>query len=191
MNAYISLTTKTPESLDQESAASLYKKFWKHDLLAAISVSLVALPLALGIAIASNAPPISGLIAAIVGGIATTFFRTSQVAINGPTAGLIVVILTGNELLADENGSGFPYVLAAICIAGLLQVLIGVLRLGRISEIVPNSVVEGMLAAIGVMILAKTGACRFGSNFFGRINYGDAARYPKKSFIPSILRSRL
>ena len=179
MNAYISLTTKTPESLDQESAASLYKKFWKHDLLAAISVSLVALPLALGIAIASNAPPISGLIAAIVGGIATTFFRTSQVAINGPTAGLIVVILTGNELLADENGSGFPYVLAAICIAGLLQVLIGVLRLGRISEIVPNSVVEGMLAAIGVMILAKQVHVGLGQTSSAESTMGTLLDIPK------------
>ncbi len=131
------------------------KKYWKNDLVAAISVSLVALPLGLGIAIASEAPPISGLISAIVGGLVTTFIRGSKLAINGPGAGAIVVILTGNHMLADPGQSGFPYVLAAICIAGALQVVMGLLKLGRLGEVVPSSVVHGMLAAIGVIILVK------------------------------------
>ena len=87
---------------------------WRNDISAALSVSLVALPLSLGIAIASGAPPMSGLIAAIIGGVVTTFIRGSHVAINGPGAGLIVVVLYGVESMTDENGSGFPYVLAAI-----------------------------------------------------------------------------
>ncbi len=131
------------------------KKYWRNDLIAAISVSLVALPLGLGIAIASDAPPISGLISAIVGGLVTTFIRGSRIAINGPGAGAIVVILTGNQLLADGNASGFPYVLAAICFAGLLQVIMGFAKLGRLGEVVPSAVVHGMLAAIGVIILVK------------------------------------
>ena len=131
------------------------KKYWRNDLIAAMSVSLVALPLGLGIAIASDAPPISGLISAIVGGLVTTFIRGSRIAINGPGAGAIVVILTGNQLLADGDASGFPYVLAAICFAGLLQVIMGFAKLGRLGEVVPSAVVHGMLAAIGVIILVK------------------------------------
>lgn len=79
-------------------------RHWRNDLSAAISVSLVALPLALGIAIASGAPPMSGILAAIIGGVVTTFIRGSHVAINGPAAGLIVVVLSGVESMADENG---------------------------------------------------------------------------------------
>jgi carbonic anhydrase len=128
---------------------------WKEDTLAAISVSLVALPLALGIAIASDAPPMSGVLAAIIGGMVTTFFRGSHVAINGPAAGLIVVVLAGVESLGDENGSGFPYVLAAIVISGLIQVVLGLLKLGKIGDLFPTSVVNGMLATIGITIFAK------------------------------------
>lgn len=134
---------------------SVAKEHWKNDLLAAISVSLVALPLGLGIAVAAEVPPISGLIAAIIGGVVTTLFRGGHVSINGPGAGIIVVILTGSKLLADADGSGFPYVLAAICMAGLLQILMGILKLGRFGEVVPNAVVHGMLAAIGIIILVK------------------------------------
>lgn len=134
---------------------SVAKEHWKNDLFAAISVSLVALPLGLGIAVAAEVPPISGLIAAIIGGVVTTLFRGGHVSINGPGAGIIVVILTGTKLLADADGSGFPYVLAAICMAGLLQIIMGILKLGRFGEVVPNAVVHGMLAAIGIIILVK------------------------------------
>ena len=128
---------------------------WKQDLSAAISVSLVALPLALGIAIASGVPPMSGILAAIIGGVVTTFFRGSHVAINGPAAGLIVVILGGVNMLADENGSGFPYVLAAIVIAGVIQMILGLLKMGKLGDLFPASVVHGMLATIGIIIFTK------------------------------------
>ncbi|MCG8308566.1 MAG: SulP family inorganic anion transporter [Cytophagales bacterium] len=128
---------------------------WRNDLSAAVSVSLVALPLALGIAIASGAPPMSGILATIIGGVVTTFFRGSYVAINGPAAGLIVVVLTGVEILADENGSGFPYVLAAIVVAGILQALLGILKMGKLGDMFPASVVNGMLATIGIIIFVK------------------------------------
>lgn len=128
---------------------------WKDDLSAAVSVSLVALPLALGIALASGAPAMSGIIAAIIGGVVTTFFRGSHVAINGPAAGLIVVVLTGVETLADENGSGFPYVLAAIVVSGAIQALLGLLKMGKLGDLFPASVVNGMLATIGVTIFVK------------------------------------
>ena len=113
------------------SGVKAMRHHWKDDLSAALSVSLVALPLALGIALASGAPPMSGLIAAFIGGVVTTFFRGSYVAINGPAAGLIVVVFTGIQTLVDETGSGFQYVLAATVVAGSIQVLLGLLRMGK------------------------------------------------------------
>ncbi len=128
---------------------------WKDDLSAAVSVSLVALPLALGIALASGVPPMSGIIAAIIGGVVTTLFRGSHVAINGPAAGLIVVVLTGVETLGDESGSGFSYVLGAIVVAGIIQALLGLLKMGKLGDMFPSSVVTGMLATIGIIIFVK------------------------------------
>ena len=123
---------------------------WQSDLLAALSVSLVALPLALGIAVASDVEPIAGIISAIIGGIVTTFFRGSFLAINGPAAGLIAVILAAIAALGHIN-----FVLAAIVVSGALQVVLGVLKLGRLADIFHSSVIHGILAAIGVIILAK------------------------------------
>jgi MFS superfamily sulfate permease-like transporter len=127
---------------------------WRSDFLAAISVSLVALPLGLGVAAASGAPPISGLISAIVGGIVATLFRGSHLAINGPAAGLIAVILSSIYSLDDGSGNTLNYVLAAIFIAGLIQVLLGLLKLGRIAEIIPSSVIQGIMVAIGIIIFS-------------------------------------
>lgn len=134
-----------------------FSKHWRHDVVAAISVSLVALPLSLAIAVAAGIPPISGLITAVIGGLVTTFFRSSALSINGPAAGLIGVILAAVIALDDGCGSikAFEYVLAAIMIAGALQVVIGLLKLGRIAEIFPSTVIHGILASIGIIIFAK------------------------------------
>ncbi|WP_373514388.1 SulP family inorganic anion transporter, partial [Persicitalea sp.] len=131
------------------------KENWQSDLLAALSVSLVALPLGLGIAIASEAPPMAGLFAAIIGGIVTTFFRGSHIAINGPTAGLIAVILGSAITLNDGSGQTLNYIFAAIVVAGGLQVALGLLKLGRLAEVFHSTVIRGILAAIGVIIIAK------------------------------------
>lgn len=124
---------------------------WRNDVIASISVALVALPLALGIAVASGVAPMAGILSAIIGGVVTTFFRGSHMAINGPAAGLIAVILGG---LAALEGN-INYVLAAIVISGGLQVLLGFLKLGRYAKMFPSSVLHGILAAIGVIIFAK------------------------------------
>lgn len=129
-------------------------KHWRSDALAAISVALVALPLGLGVAVASGAPPIAGLISAIIGGIVATPFRGSNLAINGPAAGLIAVILSASFSLDDGSGQTFNYVLAAICIAGVIQVILGILKLGRIAEIIPSSVIQGIMVAIGIIIFS-------------------------------------
>jgi MFS superfamily sulfate permease-like transporter len=131
---------------------------WKNDIIAAVSVSLVALPLSLAIAVAIGIPPIAGLITAFVGGVVTTFFRSSKLAINGPAAGLIGVVLAAILSFQDESTSAiqaYQYVLAAIIVAGGLQVLIGLLKWGRIADIFPTTVIHGILASIGIIIFAK------------------------------------
>ena len=128
---------------------------WQSDLIAAVSVSLVALPLALGIAMASGVTPIAGVLSAIIGGIVTTFFRGSHVAINGPTAGLIAVILASVAALDDGSGHALHYVFAAIVVSGAIQVILGLLRLGRFADLFHSTVIHGILAAIGLIIIAK------------------------------------
>ncbi len=137
---------------------------WRSDFLAAISVSLVALPLGLGVAVASGAPPISGLISAIIGGIVATPFRGSHLAINGPAAGLIAVLLSAAYSLNDGSGQTLNYVLAAVCVSGIIQVLLGVFKLGRIAEIIPSSVIQGVMVAIGIIIFATQIHVAMGTN---------------------------
>ena len=127
------------------------KENWREDLSAAISVSLVALPLALGIAVASEVAPIAGVLSAIIGGVVTTFFRGGNLTINGPAAGLIAAILGG---LAALDGN-INYVLAAIVISGGIQIILGFLKMGRFARLLPSSVLQGILAAIGVIIFTK------------------------------------
>ena len=127
------------------------KENWRNDLSAAISVSLVALPLALGIAVASEVSPMAGVLSAIIGGVVTTFFRGGHLAINGPAAGLIAVILGGLVAL-DGN---INYVLAAIVVSGGIQTILGFLKMGRFAKLLPSSVLHGILAAIGVIIFTK------------------------------------
>jgi len=133
------------------------KKHWKNDIVAAVSVSLVALPLSLAIAKGMGLPPISGLITAVIGGLVTTFVRSAYLTINGPAAGLIAVVAASAVSLSDtgEAIDGFPYVLAAIVVAGALQVVIGLLKFGRIADVFPTSVIQGVLASIGIIIFAK------------------------------------
>ena len=128
---------------------------WQSDLLAAISVALVAMPLALGIAIASGVPPMAGILSAVIGGVVTTFFRGSHLAINGPAAGLIAVILTSVAALDDGSGRALNYVFAAIVISGGIQVLLGLFKLGKYADLFHSTVIHGILAAIGVIIISK------------------------------------
>lgn len=135
---------------------SEFKKYWKTDLLAGFQVFLVALPLSLGVAMASGFPPLAGLIASIVSGLVVALMSGTYVGINGPAAGLIVIILSGVQSLdTGLPGSGYPYALAAIVITGLLQVLLSRCRADKLSSYFPAAAVHGMLAAIGIMIVAQ------------------------------------
>ena len=119
-------------------------------------VSLIALPLGLGLAIASEAPPIAGIIAAIAGGIVVSILGGSHLTITGPGNGLVIVILSA--IVGMGGGDlyqGYLYTLAAIILSGLLLFIFGVFRLGALSEFFPTTALQGMLAAIGVGILAK------------------------------------
>lgn len=128
---------------------------WRNDVMAAISVALIALPLSLGIALAAGAPAMSGIISAVVGGVVTTLYRGGHISVNGPAKGVIAVILLGIALMDDGSGQAFNYVLAAIVVSGGLQVLLGLLKLGRFADVFHSSVIHGLLAAIGIIIFAK------------------------------------
>lgn len=131
------------------------KENWRFDFTAAISVALVALPLSLGVAVASGMEPISGIISAVVAGFVGTLFRGSHLAINGPAAGLIAVVLAGITALDDGSGNAINYVLAASVVSGGIQVVMGLLKMGRFANLFPSSVIYGILAAIGVIIFSK------------------------------------
>ena len=128
---------------------------WQSDLVAAVSVALIALPLSLGIALAAGAPAMAGIFSAVVGGIVTTFYRGGHISVNGPAKGVIGVILLGIALMDDGSGQAFNYVLAAVVTSGALQMLLGVMKLGRLADIFHSSVIHGILAAIGIIIFAK------------------------------------
>ena len=128
---------------------------WQSDLIAAVSVALIALPLSLGIALAAGAPAMSGIFSAIIGGVVTTLYRGGHISVNGPAKGVIGVILLGIALMDDGSGQAFNYVLAAVVVSGALQTVLGLLKLGRLADIFHSSVIHGILAAIGIIIFAK------------------------------------
>jgi MFS superfamily sulfate permease-like transporter len=122
----------------------------RADLPAGLVLFLVTLPLCLGIALASDAPLISGVVASVVGGVLVGLLSGSHTAVSGPAAGLAVVVATA----VGELG-GFSALLAALLVAGALQVGFGLARLGFLALLVPSSVIKGMLAAIGIIVVLK------------------------------------
>ena len=121
-----------------------------RDLTAGVVVSLVALPLCLGIALASNAPLFSGLVAGIVGGILVGAISGSQTSVSGPAAGLAAVVAAQIITLGS-----FEAFLAAVALAGVIQVGLGLIQAGSLARFFPSSVIKGLLAAIGVILILK------------------------------------
>ncbi|MCX7633737.1 MAG: SulP family inorganic anion transporter [Turneriella sp.] len=122
----------------------------KRNIPSGTVVFFVALPLCLGIALAQNSPLISGLVAGIIGGIVVGILGASHVSVSGPAAGLTVVVLASLEKLGS-----FELFTLAVFISGLMQLVFGLLRLGVASKFIPSSVIKGMLAAIGIIIILK------------------------------------
>lgn len=165
-------------------------KHWRYDLRSGFTVALISLPFSMGIAITSGAPPICGIVSAIIAGFVLPFLGGSYVTISGPAAGLAPVLFAGmitlgqislgkgapeSELLA----AGYPLVLVAIALAGVVQVLLAKLKVARLSAIFPAAAIQGMLAAIGLMIIAKQIPLFMGEKFAGREFWAILAEVPR------------
>lgn len=124
--------------------------YFNADFASGLVVFLVALPLCLGISLASGAPPLSGIISGIVGGVVVGFLSKSHISVSGPAAGLTAIVLT-----AITDLGAFDIFLLAVFIAGLIQLILGFIKAGSISNYFPTNVIEGMLAGIGIIIILK------------------------------------
>ncbi|EIA07871.1 SulP family inorganic anion transporter [Flavobacterium frigoris] len=140
----------------------------KSDFASGLVVFLVALPLCLGIAMASGAPLFSGIIAGVIGGIVVGYLSTSHISVAGPAAGLTAIVLT-----AISDLGAFDVFLLAVFIAGLLQLILGFVKAGSISNYFPTNVIEGMLAGIGIIIVMKQLPHAFGydNDFEGDLSF--------------------
>ena len=127
----------------------LSTKHIKTDFLSGIVVFLVALPLCLGIAVANGAPPFAGIITGIIGGLIVGYLSNSHVSVSGPAAGLIAIVF------AAIGSLGFEKFLVAVMLAGVIQFILGIIKAGTISSYFPSAVIEGMLTAIGIIIIKK------------------------------------
>lgn len=132
------------------SNGSSFSSTLPKDLIAGLVVFLVALPLCLGVALASNAPPLSGILAGIVGGILVGILSGSHTSVSGPAAGLTAIVAAQIGRLGT-----FDTFLLAVMLAGVLQVLMGIFRAGFIAAFFPSSVIKGLLAAIGTILILK------------------------------------
>jgi MFS superfamily sulfate permease-like transporter len=126
------------------------QSFLKGDWKSGIAVFLVALPLCLGIALASGAPLLAGLVAGIIGGIVVSLLSGSELSVSGPAAGLTIIVAN-----AITDLGSFPGFLVAVILAGGIQIILGLLKLGKIGGFFPSSVIRGMLVAIGIVIILK------------------------------------
>lgn len=127
-----------------------YKRRFKFDFIAAIVVFLVAIPLCLGIALASGAPLFSGILSGILGGIVVGVLSGSSVSVSGPAAGMCAVVVA----MMTQLG-GFNVFLLALIIAGCIQIIIGYLKAGFIADYIPSNVIQGLLCAVGILIILK------------------------------------
>ncbi|WP_186757791.1 SulP family inorganic anion transporter [Echinicola salinicaeni] len=141
-----------------------YLSHLNKDFPAGLVVFLVALPLCLGIALASGAPLFSGLVTGIVAGLVVSILSGSQTAVSGPAAGLTVIVLNGIETL-----NSYEAFLVAVVLAGVIQLILGLIKAGVIGLYFPSSVIKGMLAAIGLILILKQIPHFLGvdSDFFG------------------------
>lgn len=132
------------------------KKYWKADLLSGLLVSLIALPLCLGIAKASEFPAVMGVMTAVVGGMVVSLFAGSELTIKGPAAGLIVIVAgCVKEMGGNDLAAGWQLSVTVIMVAGLVQIVLGWFKVAKFLDFFPIAAVHGMLASIGFIIMSK------------------------------------
>lgn len=142
-------------------------------------ISLIALPLCLGIAIASSCPPIAGVITAIVGGLIVSLIGGCNLSIKGPAAGMIVIVLGAvMELGAGDAALGYRRMLAVASVAAVLQIFFALFRTARFGRLMPPSVIHGMLAAIGVIIVSKQIHVLLGTKPHGKTTFQLLSEIP-------------
>ena len=180
-------------------------KHWTHDLRSGFMVAMVSLPFSMGIAITSGAPPITGVISAIIAGFLLPFLGGSYVTISGPAPGLapalfggMIALATaevGKEVAAGKTTQellqiGYPLVLVAISIAGVLQIILARFKVARLSAIFPAAAIEGMLAAIGLIIMVKQLPLLFGVDFEAHEFWGMILEIPEhigEIYVPAMV----
>lgn len=147
----------------QKNFAFNFKEFvnslkinYKYDVVSGFIVSLIALPLCLGVASASNFPPVMGVLTAIIGGAIIGLISGSELAIKGPAAGLIVIVAGAvEEYGRGDLNTGYLLTASLIAVTGVMQFVLGYLKIGKYADFIPSSVIHGMLAAIGIIIISK------------------------------------
>jgi len=179
----------TPETApvpQTESGLNGLLATWRDDVPASIVVFLVALPLCLGIALASGAPLLSGLVAGVVGGLVVGALSGSHLMVSGPAAGLTAIVLAGIQQVG-----GFPRFLPAVIIAGGIQVALGAAKAGVIGYYFPSSVIRGMLAAIGLTLILKQlpHAVGYDADFIGDMAFVEPNGETTFSALASALQS--
>ena len=174
MTASNRVTEHAPGSELPRGTPAGFVRFLRPDLTSGFFVFLIALPLCLGISLASGFPPVAGVFTAVVGGLLTTFISNSELTIKGPAAGLIVIVLGAMQAFGFTGGAdpaadlaAYRLTLAVVCVAGLVQVAFALLRFGALSEFFPTAVVHGMLASIGLIIMLKQLPVVFGQKASG------------------------
>ncbi|OYQ45296.1 hypothetical protein CHU92_02090 [Flavobacterium cyanobacteriorum] len=157
----------------------------KSDFPAGLVVFLVALPLCLGIALASGAPPLSGIISGVIGGIVVGSLSQSPISVSGPAAGLTSIVL-----VAITSLGSFELFLLSVFLAGVLQLVLGFVKAGSVSKLFPSNVIEGMLAGIGIIIIITqlVHAVGFDNNYGGREQLFRLDGSNPFSDIPDIVR---
>lgn len=155
MSAHVTACRSTPSCVPADGLKGLQQN-WREDVTAGLLVSLIALPLCLGIAMASGFPAFGGLVTAIIGGLVVGPICGSRLSIKGPAAGLIAIVIASVEALGQGDAyAGYRYTLGVLVLAAAVQIVFALSKLGKFGDFFPASVVHGMLAAIGVIIFSK------------------------------------